>query len=217
MEDVAADITVVMTHNFSDQELESFAAHLSEMGKVTAKRPGGMGAGGAAIIVFLAAGVLAGFLAKLGEDLYDVFRERLKSLLLGPDRQRFSTFTVIGRLGGNLPELTYKCERSDEADLDTFFERAVELHRLLLDDIGSGLKVAGGELSAVTAWLNTTNDRQYFTRMRTQVLVSEGECLPCGCFWILEAKTDAPGGRYLTVVPTKEFSLRKISWRRWSR
>lgn len=204
-----------------EQEFAEFSTLLSDVGLVAVKPPPRKlkrGGGGFALLIFLSGGILAGFLSKLGEAMYEGLRAGIKRILLSAPR---ASVHIVGKnIREDLPEIDYICEFSSERDLDLFFGAVGQLHTLLTTHPLTAQKRDPRSIVQLDAYMRTEGDAQRYTTMRVDAyghLQKTTEPLPAPPYWILEAQVGSGLRieRYLTIVPSRPVPSQAVLWRRW--
>lgn len=126
---------------WTEDELNEFKQIVSSVAPTSGQISSGMrGLSVHIILSFLALAAATGFFGKLGSDLYDYLRSKLKDRLL--KRQTKTSYPVEGLLAFDLRgtdeslSLYYQCLYSEEQHLDVLFSSVNALHLLLLKAAG---------------------------------------------------------------------------------
>ncbi|MCL5611060.1 MAG: hypothetical protein M1485_00660 [Chloroflexi bacterium] len=217
---------------WTSEDLNELINSLEEFGPVTGERISlPRGSGLQTTLEFLAAAIFTGFLEKIGGEIYESLRIRLKELLKAKPNQKrrskFADFLIIfgpGPSSGNIVE--YTCEFYREDDLNIFLMTVGNLHSLLTDPNINGLdRLPKGIIDNINVFLCTKDGLQRFAQMRINWLLQSRKKpvdFPSPPYWVLDTsvKNNRRWYRYVAIVPArvspKAFSFGKpINWKRY--
>ena len=212
---------------WTDNDLKELMSSLHEFGPVAGERTSEpRGAGLQITLAFITAAIFTGFLEKIGEDLYEALRAKIKKVLkVEPTQQeaakRADFLSIYGPGPFSGVEVGYVCEYYREDDLNIFFMTVGNLHSLLLDPNRNGLDAF--PKGTITAHLCTKDGLQHFAQMRVDWFLrgeNKPRDFPSPPYWMLDTSVKANDRwhEYVAVVPARVSrqaysSSRRIEWK----